>query len=115
MKSRKPIAFLATAAASLALVLGVAAPANAYGALDGISCPSNMHARVSFTTSTKAGVVQWYSSYPSGTIGQNSWGAGKARYLVVYAPRNGTVYWSLPRGGTAATPPVTNIYATCVF
>jgi hypothetical protein len=115
MKVRKPIAVLATAAASLALIMGGAAPANAASALGSIQCPSNMVAKVSFITSTKAGVVQWYSSYPNAPLGQNSWGAGKARYHAVYAPRNGTIYWSLPRGGTSATPAVTNIYATCVF
>jgi len=115
MKSRKPLTFLVTAAASLALVIGGATPANAASALGSINCPSNMVAKVSFMTTTKAGVIQWYSKYPDGNLGQKSWAAGKARLLTMYAPRGGTVYWSLPRGGTAATPPVTNIYATCVF
>ena len=115
MEVRKPIAVLVTAAASLALVIGGVTPANAAGALDSINCPSNMVAKVSFKTTTKAGVIQWYSKYPDGNLGQSSWSAGASRLLVKYAPRGGTVYWSLPRGGTAATPPVTNIYATCVF
>ena len=110
MKNHKARVILAVAATSLALVLSGATPASASVDNGSISCPSNMAARVSFT-STYSGAIDWYTT--GGTwFRSNTWGAnnGNVTYRTYVATRTGPVKWNIPNPYAHG-----DIYATCVF
>jgi len=111
MKNRTSLTVMAAAATSLALVFGGVAPASAAGPKVGgsISCPANMHARISFTT-TYEGSFTLYSKgygvkYANFTWKQTS----KPVYRTYSSPRNGAVSWMLLATGSD------NFYATCTL
>jgi hypothetical protein len=93
MKRRTFAGALIASAASFALVVGVALPANAYPQSGSINCPSNMVARLSLTTS-QAGSIKWEKPMYNGYQPSDTWIATSYnRYLVFYARANGPARW----------------------
>lgn len=118
MKLRKPLTVLLAAAASLALSIGVAAPADAtssftYGGT--LNCPSFMTAQVSFsgsdpsltTVGSEGGSVRWWKPGTSKMYYSNFTLTNKTHSYLLRAPAGGAYSYSV------VSPVKISVYATC--
>lgn len=116
MNTRKPAMLLAAAAASVALAVGLATPANAaresyhYGGRT-LGCPSTMHAYVSFSTSY-AGQIRFTATNLSQQKGFDFGTATKSRLLSYTSPIAGSQFWEVVVW--APVDPKVTFYTTCV-
>ena len=111
MKNRKRAGALVAAAASFALVLGTATPAEAVITNGTIACPSFMVARLTFTASVP-GKLSWTS--PVAARKSDTWITSNTSHTY-YAKVSGAVKYELrSTAGDGNVGTFTGIYATCV-
>ena len=104
MKNRKSALASLAAAASLALVFSLSAPASAYEISGYHSCPNTAQVKVTIKTNL-AGKIKWEK--PLGVNASDSWiGTSYTRTLVYYARNLGDARWVIDNKFT--------VTATCV-